>query len=219
MSNGFEDSSESWAIFNQAARRALEDARFNVERLPGRGRSNMWNIERDGETVIASVRTSQDRFVAFPPLNNGASWKTLDEAEKVVIATVDDPETPENVEVYLFDAAEVRKRFDASYQARRDAGHSIKNDFGMWLAIDVDDRDTPAAIGSGLVEGHPPIATFSIDELRPAAEVSDTVPRSKADSPPAPVTIADVLARARGDIAMIASVSENAIHLEIKIEF
>lgn len=219
MTNGFENSSESWAIFNQAAKRALEEAGFNVERLPGRGRSNLWKIERDGEAVITSVRTSQDRFVAFPPLNDGANWKTLDEAERVVISTVDDPKTPNNIEVYLFDAAEVRQRFDASYQARRDAGHSIKNDFGMWLAIDVDDRDTPAAIGSGLVEGHPPIATFSIDELRPAAGVSEAVTHSKSESPLAPVTIADVLARARGDIASIAGVSENAVHLDIKIEY
>ena len=41
-------------------------------------------------TWIASVRTTRDRWIAFPPLDGGTRWKTLDDVELVLVAAVDE---------------------------------------------------------------------------------------------------------------------------------
>ena len=47
---------------------------------------------------------------------------------------------PRRIEVYLFDAWEVRQRFNANYAARVGAGLAVKDNFGMWLGLDEDKR-------------------------------------------------------------------------------
>ena len=85
--------------------------------------------------------------------------------DTVIVAAVDDRYDPRNVEVYRFDAAETRERFDASYAARIEAGQTVRDDFGMWVNLDEDDRGLPASVGSGLAVAHPPIATFTLEDL------------------------------------------------------
>src|SRR4051794_5720938 len=126
MTNVLEGLSETvkWHLMVEAAKRGAMADGYALDRVPGRGLSNVWMITKNGKSQKASIRTTRDRWFAFPPLDNGKKWKTLDEVDVVIVATVDDRHDPKNVEVYMFPAAEVRKRFDASFAARVAAGRT-----------------------------------------------------------------------------------------------
>ena len=225
MSNQFNDMSDSltWAILVGAATRALRDAGFAPKRVPGRGRSNIWEVEENGRHKRVSIRTTKDRWFAFPPLKKGTKWKTLDDVAIVIVAAVDARDDPRNVEVYRFDAEEVRKRFDASYTARIDAGHTVRDNFGMWLNLDEDDRGLPASVGAGLATVYPPVATFPLEKLiaEAAAEPAAVSEDGEAVGTPTtrePQTIADVMDCARKRIATLSGVRMEAVKLDCRIE-
>src|SRR5262249_44701237 len=155
----------AWRLMVSAAVDGAKMQGYVMTRQPGRGMSNTWVAKKAGEQKRVSIRTSQDRWIAFPPLNNGARWKTLDEVDLVIVAGVDSADDPRNVEVCIFPAAEVRRRFDASYRARIAHGQTIRDDFGMWVRLDAPDVDLPSRIGSGLAVDYPSVARISIDEI------------------------------------------------------
>ena len=82
-----------------------------MQRRPGRGLSNIFEVTKDGTNTTACIRTTRDRWFAFPPLAGATRWKTLDDVENVIVAAVNSKENPEKVEVYIFPADEVRRRF------------------------------------------------------------------------------------------------------------
>ena len=226
MSNQFNDMSDSqtWNILVGAATRALEDNGFKLKRLPGRGRSNIWEIEENGQHRRVSIRTTKNRWFAFPPLEKGTKWKTLDDVDIVIVAAVDDRADPRNVEVYRFDATETRERFDASYAARIEAGQTVRDDFGMWVSLDEDDRGLPASVGSGLAVAHPPIAIYPLEELIAEHQGKTTLP-DEVESTGAigaaagePHTIAEVMDWARKRIATLSGVRTEAVKLDCRIE-
>ena len=225
MAHQFKDMSGSrtWAILVGAAMRTLREAGFAPKRVPGRGRSNVWEVEQNGRRKRISIRTTKDRWFGFPPLEKGTKWKTLDDVAIVIVAAVDDSDDPQAVEVYRFDADEVRRRFDASYAARIDAGQKVPDDFGMWLNLDVDDRGRPASVGAGLAAAYPPIATFPLEQLiaEPAAKpavVPENGPTVGTAATRQPQTIADVIDDARKDIATLAGVRMESVKLDCRIE-
>jgi len=208
-----------------AAKAGMVAQGYALERVPGRGMSNIWKVTRNDETRIASIRTSRDRHIAFAPLEGGAKWKTLDDIELVVVATVDEKEAPEKIEVYLFPADDVRQRFDANYAARSKDGKSIKDDFGMWVGLDRDDRGLPVSVGAGILENYKPIAIFAIADLLaedPPAQANDDDPGQAAgeiSAQPALTTIAEVMAWARSRVAELAGVQTEAVKLDLKVEY
>jgi hypothetical protein len=214
--------SERWRLMVSAATKAAGYVGYKLSKIPGRGRSNTWAAEIEGKKYRAAIRTSQDRWLAFPPLKNGAAWKTLDDVDMLIIATVNDTDDPTVVEVYTATADEARKRFDAAYQARTSAGLVVKERYGMWINLDRDDRDTPAAVGAGLVEGRKPIGVYPIADLI-AAGTSGEIALSDADpeevEEPQPQTIASVMAWARNRVAEIAGVQPEAVSLELKVNY
>lgn len=227
MTNRLKEMGEtaSWRLMVSAAVEGAKKAGFDMKRQPGRGLSNTWEASKDGEAKIASIRTTRDRWIAFPPLDNGSRWKTLDDAELVIVSAVDDADNPQNVDVYLFPAKVVRERFDASYAARIDNGHTVRDNFGMWVKLDTADTDLPTQIGAGLAVEYPAIARFSIDELEgemPAAteRAVSEVPDEAEDDEEASTfeTVGDVLAWARSEIARLSGMSSETIKLDLKIE-
>lgn len=208
-----------------AAKNAMEAQGYTLARVPGRGLSNIWNITKNGKTQAASIRTTRDRYIAFPPLESGTKWKTLDDVEMVIVATVDSKENPENVEVYLFPADDVRKRFNAHYAARSKNGQTIQDNFGMWVGLDRDDRGLASSVGTGILEHYKQIAVYSIADLlatKPHDVADDEETTSDtAEGPAAPdiSTIADVMAWARGRVAELAGVQIEAVKLDLKIEY
>jgi len=151
-----------------------------------------------------------------------SAWKTLDDVQVVIVAAVDDREDPENAEVYVFPAAEVRKRFDAAYAARIEAGRSVKDNFGMWVRLDHDDRGIAASVGSGIIDQHKSVASYAIkDLLTDETEYSedDQALIDEAIQSSSPTTIAEIMASARERIADIAGVELESVKLELKIEY
>lgn len=230
-----EKESDSWQFLVGAAKRAVEEQGYHPKKVPGRGLSNVWLLERDGKTQSASIRTTRDRWIAFPPLEGGSRWKTLDDVDLVVVAAVDSKENPRNIEVYVFPAQEVRQRFNAAYASRREAKQVMRDDFGMWVGLDRDVRELPASVGSGIVEQHAPVAVYAINDLvsevgkRPsaptrtsstptAAPASTVIEVDETDVPRAN-TISDVMAWARRRISEIAGVRVETVKLDLKIEY
>jgi len=217
--------SAAWHLMVRGAIKGAEQAGYTLKRQPGRGLSNTYEVTKAGKTKVASVRTTQDRAIAFPPLKKGTHWKTLSDVELVLVSAVDDKDDPQNVDVYLFPADEVRKRFDASYAARIKAGHTVRDDYGMWITLDKGDDTVPSQVGHSLALDYPAIAHFTIDELEgETAKGGD----QDADAPVEPLdlavpvevelpTIADVLAFARKKIAALSGLPVEAINLDLKM--
>jgi hypothetical protein len=222
MANEFMDMSESksWRILVGAALRAGESQGWTLKRVPGRGRSNVWEAIVNGKTRRIAIRTTKDRWFAFPPLRQGKKWKTLNDVDLVLVAAVDDKEDPRRVEVYTFDAAEVTERFNANYAARTKAGQKVKDNFGMWVSLDVDLRNVPASEGSGLAEKHKPIAVFDIADLLKGADALDEDSEADGDrDSDGPATIAEVIGWARHRIADLSGVPATSVKLDLKIEY
>jgi hypothetical protein len=217
---------QRWRLLVDAAKRGAVEAGYSLSRVPGRGLSNIWNVEKSGKAQKAAIRTSRDRSVAFHPLAGGTKWKTLDDVEVVIVAVVDAKDSPQNIEVYIFPASEVRERFDASYAARTKAGQVHKDNFGMWVAIDHDTRGIASSVGSGIVGKFKPVAVYSITSLIAAnaelkgvpvdeeVEIDETEPQEAR-----PTTIAEVMAWARERVAEIAGVRIEAVKLDLKVEY
>ena len=225
MTNQFTTMSDSqtWRILVSAATRALAESGLTPKRIPGRGRSNSWEIEEDGQLKRVSIRTTKNRWFAFQPLEKGSKWKTLDDVNIVIVAAVDDREDPRNVEVYRFDAEEVRKRFDASYAARIEAGRRVRDNFGMWVSLDEVDRGLPDSAGAGLATVYPPIATFPLENLMSdraaeSAAVTDDGEAVGISPVREPQTIADVMDWTRKRIATLSGVRMEAVKLDCRIE-
>lgn len=227
MTNRLKEMGEtaSWRLLVSAAIEGAKRNGYALKRQPGRGLSNTWEVAKDGETKIASVRTTRDRWIAFPPLEEGKRWKTLDDVDLVLVAAVDDNKNPQNVDVYLFPADVVRDRFNASYAARLENGHTVRDNYGMWVMLDAGDTQVPSQVGAGLAAEYPAIARFTIDELEADAVVTETATEASAmesddtdGTTPAFVTVAEVLASARTEIARLTGMSPSAIKLDLKIE-
>ena len=216
----------AWRLMVRGALKGAEQAGYTLKRQPGRGLSNTYEMTKDGKVKVASVRTTQDRWIAFPPLNEGKRWKTLDEVELVLVSAVDSRENPQNVDVYLFPADEVRRRFDASYAARITQGHTVRDNYGMWVLLDKGDDQVISQVGHSLALDYPAIAHFTIDELE-----DEVLDRSSGQDDEARVdpmdkerpvddqlnTIADVLAFAREKIARLSGFPASSITLELKM--
>lgn len=217
--------SARWRMMVDAAKAGMMAQGYALERVPGRGMSNVWNVTKDGETRMASIRTTRDRYIAFPPLEGGTKWKTLDDVELVVVATVDSKDDPEKVEVYLFPADDVRQRFNAHYATRLNEGQSIKDNFGMWVGLDRDDRGIAASVGTGILEKYKPIGIYAIADLlteHPPNQANDEEhAKAASEIPAAPTlaTIAEVMAWARNRVAEIAGAKAEAVKLDLKIEY
>jgi hypothetical protein len=228
MPNRLKEMGESaaWHLMVRGAIKGAEQAGYTLKRQPGRGLSNTYEVTKNGKTQVASVRTTRDRAIAFPPLDAGKRWKTLSDVDLVLVSAVDDKDDPQEVDVYLFPGDEVRKRFDASYAARIKAGHTVRDDYGMWITLDKGDDAVPSQVGHSLALNYPAIAHFTLDELE--AEMSQGAGDKDADAPVEPLdlaapvevdlpTIADVLAFARKKIAALSGLPVEAINLDLKM--
>ncbi|MEE8203873.1 MAG: hypothetical protein V3R74_08985 [Alphaproteobacteria bacterium] len=203
--------------------KGLDKAGYQWQRMPKTGRKRVWALEKDGKTTKAAVRTSQDRWFAFP--RKGDGWKTLDQvgADAVVVAAVDDPDRPKNIEVYVFPADEVRRRFNENYQARGEAGHAIvtthQGHFGMWIALDRQPAGSAASVGSGLAQDYPAVAVVPIAGAGDAGSAEHPVvpDRPRGAIMPRTTTIAEVIGEARRRIAEISGMPFDKVSLELRI--
>ena len=208
-----------------AAIKAVEQQGYSLKRQPGRGLTAVYDALKGPNKSVQSIRTTRDRWFAFPSLQNGKAWKTLDNCDLVTVAAVDSVENPQAVNVYLFPADEVRRRFDASYAARTKAGHNVKNDWGMWVMLDKGDDSVTSQVGHSLAVDYPAIATFTLDELEAGIEVApeaEAIVETAADEeeaePAIPLnTVAEVLAFAQERIAALTGMPVEGVKLDLKM--
>ena len=99
----------------------------------------------------------------------------------------------------------------------------MRDDFGMWLNLDEDDRGLPASVGAAIATVYPRIVTFRLEA--PTAETaaeSDAMPADgEAGGTPATrelQTIADVTGWERKRIATLAGLRVEAVQLGCRIE-
>jgi hypothetical protein len=211
---------ERWNLMVHAATKATEEAGYNLQRMPGRGRASIYT-DNDGRK--ACIRTSRDRWIAFPPLKNGNGWKTLSSVDLVVVSTVDSKENPKSVEIYIFPAAEVKKRFSLAYQERKKRGNFVEDSFGMWVALDRNNSTGAYKAGSGIVDdlksAH--IASIPIRDLVGEKTIDDVciAKPTSTNNPVSAETIAGVLAWARERVASLAGVRIASVKLDLKVEY
>ncbi len=228
MSNSWNELSEyarTWRVLVHAAKKGAADAGYTMSRLPGRGLSNVWEVKKDGKTHVAAIRTTRDRHIAFPPLEGGKKWKTLDDVDLVIVAATDSKKDPKKVEVYIFPASDVRKRFDDSYAARTEDGHVVRNNYGMWLSLDPDHRPGPSRVGSGIIKNYERAGLYPMETLVAEAKAltwsdGDAEPDAPLEEDEVqPTTIAEVMDWARERVARIAGVKVEAVKLDLKVEY
>lgn len=166
---------------------ALERAGWRVERIQGIGKSSVRRIVKGTEQHTVSIRTTQDCWIAFPRKGDDSGWVTLDDVDYVIAVTVDDKDEPKEAMVFMVEGSEMRDRFDRTYRARLDAGHSIPIGRGVWVSMFVqEDPSAPSTVGGGIAIGRKPMMVVelsaAVDDLPPAPMPVEDAPLTIADA-------------------------------------
>lgn len=171
----------------QIALETLRNDGWVDKRIPGLGKSSVRRISKGNLTKTVSIRTSQDTWIAFPRNSTNNGWETLEDADYVVAASVDDPENPQFAQIHLIDGAEMRARFDRAWAARSAAGHALPVGRGVWISLYHKESDFPVnRVGAGAGLAHPamarvPLAANLADQNRPNPHVEETRKDSVSD--------------------------------------
>jgi hypothetical protein len=143
---------------------ALEENGWKVQKGSVGGKSSLRRMTKGGETKIVSIRTSQDAWIAFPRNENNTGFATLEEADYVVAASLDDKHVPKFINIHLIPGDEMRDRFDRAYAAREAAGHKFHDGRGHWLSLYDNESPTPVShVGAGAGLKFPPLARYALD--------------------------------------------------------
>lgn len=186
----------------------LEAQGYKVERVPGSGKSSVRRITKGGESKTVTIRTTQDRTIAFPRLEDDSGWRTLDDVDMVVAVSVDDREDPKNGLVHLLDGDDMRDRFNRTYEARLEADHKIPLGRGVWLALyRRDDGSNVRFVGAGAGLDNPPVATVPL--------VSTPEPGSAASGSAQPMENLTI-AEAKKLLAKSLGVEESSIKITVE---
>lgn len=187
------------ALFG-AAVSALEKDGWKVERVAGSGKSSVRRITKGSTSKIVSIRTTQDRSIAFPRIEGDKGWRTLDEVDAVVAASVDDKENPHFARIHMLPGDEMRERFNRTYAARKKAGHVIPVGRGVWLSLYTPESQSPVhLVGAGAGLEHPRFAEVPLDPAMLISDDDETPQQDEGDE--TPLTIAEAkrrLARSLG---------------------
>ena len=138
----------------------LQGNGWTVTRESGLHKASVRRITKNGKSLLVSIRTTQDQWIAFPAKANGKGWNTLDDVDVVLAVSVDSKETPSEALVHWLDASEMRKRFDSAAKARSAAGRVTPHRRGVWIPLYMreDESENVSYVGGGAGLDHPPIA-------------------------------------------------------------
>jgi hypothetical protein len=180
---------------------------WKVEKRKGFG-SSVRFISKGGKTQSISIRTSQDKWIAFPRNEQDSGWGTLSGVDFVLAVSVDDRHNPKFAKVHMIGAKEMLDRFDRAYAARRAAGYTIPLGRGLWLPLYyADEKDPVTHVGGGAGLLHPPIAQVPLD---PAAPESNEPKKGSGDD--CLLTIAEAKRR----LAMTLGVDPSNIKITVE---
>ncbi|MEM8821636.1 MAG: hypothetical protein AAGE90_19280 [Pseudomonadota bacterium] len=193
---------------------ALESDGWKVEKIPGSGKSSIRRLSKGRTTKVATIRTSQDTWIAFPRTPDDSAWATLEDADVVVASSVDSKENPRFGQVHVIDAGEMRDRFDRLYEARRKAGHRMKVGRGIWTSLYEKETSDPVShVGAGAGLDHPPLLRRKLIQTEELVPVPDSSPvnEPEAEVAVAPLTIAEAKRR----LAMTFGIREEDVSITI----
>jgi hypothetical protein len=189
----------------------LQKEGWKVERIPGLGKSSVRLITKGGKSRKASIRTSQDRCIAFPRNKANNAWATLSDVDVVLAVSVDDRHDPKFAQVHMIEADEMRQRFDRAYLARIKAGHKIPLGRGVWLPLYSPDATDPVNhVGGGAGLDHAPIARIPLESGRSNSDAD--VEANGPDNGDRPLTISEAKRR----LAMTLGVDPSSIKITVE---
>lgn len=191
---------------------ALKKEGWNVERIPGAGKASLRRITRNGESLRATIRTTQDTWFAFARDDEDREWVTLAEADLVVAVSVDDAEEPKYAQAHIISGDEARDRFDRAYQARKEAGHTIPTQRGVWISLYHHETEEPVnRIGAGAGLANPAVLRVPIEQIVPG-EGAEEQERLEEPDPDHSLTIAEAKRR----LALTYGISPSNVKITIE---
>lgn len=166
--------------------KALEEKGYTIERIVGIGKSSVRRIVKDGQSKIASIKTTQDTWISFQ--RNDTSWVTLPDVEVVVAVSIDNWQNPQFVQVHMIDGKDMLERFNQAYAARLAAGNTTSPGSGFWVPLYENDLANPVFnVGAGAGLTNP---WFFRTPLNPEKSVASIEPTGEVlvnvDPPPTP---------------------------------
>lgn len=213
------DEPSAYRVLTDAAMKAMEEEGWTVTKAPGHGRSNAWNIEKKGKSGRVSIRTTQNRWIAYQPQDGGKNWKTLDDADYVCISAFDydDDDDPISIDVHFIKADIILDAFNRSYKARTDDGASITDGFGMWTCMDECEEDRAVNVGSGFATDKNMIASYPLDDADNTEKTSSKNDRTSR-SEPRTLSVSTILDDARTKISKVTGIAAEGITLDLHLK-
>lgn len=191
---------------------ALEKNGWEVKKTPGYG-SSVRKITKGGKSMLVSIRTTQDQWIAFPRTDDGLGWRTLDDMDAVVAVSVDDRENPKYGQVHMIPGDEMRDRFNRAYAARKQAGHSLPVGRGIWVSLYREDvADPPTQVGAGAGVKHPALAKLPLEVAETRVDTRPSSATAASESEDAPLTIAEAKRR----LALTLGVDPASIKISVE---
>jgi hypothetical protein len=192
--------------------RALEKDGWKVERIARSGKSSVRRITKDKLTKTVSIRTTQDRWIAFPRNATDNGWATLSDVDYVVAVSVDDRDNPRFGQVHMIPGDEMRARFDRARAARKKAGHVMPIGRGIWVSLYESEVNDPVShVGAGAGLAYPAIARVPLTEEKAANEGE----RESQDIEVAPQDGPLTISEAKRRLALSLGVNEADIKITI----
>ena len=200
------------------ATESLEKNGWEVTRASGPGKSgarrgsSVRRITKNGKSQLASIRTTQDTWIAFPRTKDDTKWGTLCDVDVVVAVSVNDHANPRFAQVHMIDAKEMLDRFNRAYAARRAADHSIPLGRGVWLSLYEEEGTNPVhRVGAGAGIANQPIAVVPLGESdTPVAPTKQ--PNWASDVDEQPLTIS----QAKTKLARTFGVDPSSIKITVE---
>ena len=131
----------------------------------------------------------------------------------VIVAGVDHVDSPTAVLVYRFNAGEVRRRFNESYDATIAKGNKVSFNAGWWIPLD---KTRKNLAGEGIAATQEPFYRIPIEELPPPD------PQKPLDPPDDPAdqqdTVDQIIGEARRRLAACLGVDANRIKVGFRVE-
>jgi hypothetical protein len=147
--------------------------------------------------------------------------KGFDEADLVVVAALDNPYKPVEVEVYAFEPKVLRQVFEANIAAHKAEGRGGKGP--VYICLDPIEGDKPKAVGSGLAKQALWSATVPLsadDEVsdEDAAAGKPEKPSSKDVADFGKMDVEGFLQSVKAELAARLNVPAKCLSLELRLQ-
>lgn len=220
MTNIFKDEWKRWRkrrLF-QIGVELLESQGWRVTKERGLGKASVRRITRGAESLLISIRTTQDRWLAFPPKPNGKGWITLDDVDVVLAVSVDDTDDPSEAWVHWIPAEEMIARFDTAFRARKSQGRTHSGRRGVWIPLyhRESESENVSYVGGGAGLDFPAIARVPLGEAGSAIIAADEDAEDEIEEHADATVRGFSIAEAKRGLAVRFGVPESAITITVE---